>query len=181
MVLLNECGVDKCSDIRMNSYLYHSVCKDWYIQHSFNRSLRKQWKEFRIAKYALKHFEWQCHVCVSIELYCMFAYAYIYSYQNSYFKNTLWCMYVNSSPHPHPQPQPQCRIYAPVNPVSIGSDNLNQYCNIVDWILSNKIIEIVIKFHTFSFKKMHLKISPAKWRPFCTGGDDLIHWSRVIR
>ena len=23
--------------------------------------------------------------------------------------------------------------------------------------------------HTFSFKKMHLKLSPAKWRPFCLG------------
>ena len=25
------------------------------------------------------------------------------------------------------------------------------------------------KIHTFSFKKMHLKISSAKWRPFCLG------------
>ena len=29
--------------------------------------------------------------------------------------------------------------------------------------------EILIGIHTFSFKKMHLKMSSAKWRPFCLG------------
>ena len=29
--------------------------------------------------------------------------------------------------------------------------------------------EIVIEIHTFSFKKMHLKMSSGKWRPFCLG------------
>ena len=29
--------------------------------------------------------------------------------------------------------------------------------------------EILIDIHTFSFKKIHLKISSAKWRPFCLG------------
>ena len=29
--------------------------------------------------------------------------------------------------------------------------------------------EILISIHTFSFKKIHLKISSAKWRPFCLG------------
>ena len=29
--------------------------------------------------------------------------------------------------------------------------------------------EILITIETFSFKKMHLKISSAKWRPFCLG------------
>ena len=29
--------------------------------------------------------------------------------------------------------------------------------------------EILIDIHTFSFKKMHLKMSSAKWRPFCLG------------
>ena len=27
--------------------------------------------------------------------------------------------------------------------------------------------EILIEIHTFSFKKMHLKMSSGKWRPFC--------------
>ena len=29
--------------------------------------------------------------------------------------------------------------------------------------------EILIRIHTFSFKKMHLKMLSAKWRPFCLG------------
>ena len=33
--------------------------------------------------------------------------------------------------------------------------------------------EILIAIQTFSFKKMHLKISSAKWRPFCFGLDVL--------
>ena len=37
-----------------------------------------------------------------------------------------------------------------------------------------KLGEIVIEILTFSFKKMHLIVSSAKWRPFCPGGDALI-------
>ena len=33
--------------------------------------------------------------------------------------------------------------------------------------------EILIKIQNFSFTKTHLKISSAKWRPFCAGGDEL--------
>ena len=33
--------------------------------------------------------------------------------------------------------------------------------------LGTKFSEILIKIHTFSFKKMHLKTLSAKWRPFC--------------
>ena len=35
--------------------------------------------------------------------------------------------------------------------------------------------EILIKTQYFSFTKMHLKISPAKWRPYCPGEDELTH------
>ena len=35
--------------------------------------------------------------------------------------------------------------------------------------------EILIEIHTFSFKKMHLKISSVKWRPFCLGLNVLSH------
>ena len=34
--------------------------------------------------------------------------------------------------------------------------------------------EIFIGIHTFSFKKMHLKMSSGKWRPFCIGLNVLI-------
>ena len=30
-------------------------------------------------------------------------------------------------------------------------------------------MEILIGIQTFPFKKMHLKMSSAKWRPFCLG------------
>ena len=35
--------------------------------------------------------------------------------------------------------------------------------------LRTNFSEILIAIETFSFKKMHLKISSAKWRPFCLG------------
>ena len=41
--------------------------------------------------------------------------------------------------------------------------------------LGTNFNEILIKIHTFSFKKMHLKISSAKWRPFCLGLNVLIN------
>ena len=35
--------------------------------------------------------------------------------------------------------------------------------------LGTNFIEILIGIQTFSFKKMHFKMSSAKWRPFCLG------------
>ena len=35
------------------------------------------------------------------------------------------------------------------------------------WSLGTNFSEILIKIHSFSFKKMHLKMSSGKWRPFC--------------
>ena len=34
--------------------------------------------------------------------------------------------------------------------------------------------EMLIEIHTFSFKKIHLKMSTGKWRPFCLGLNVLI-------
>ena len=34
--------------------------------------------------------------------------------------------------------------------------------------------EILIEIYTFSFKKMHLKMSSGKWQPFCLGHNVLI-------
>ena len=43
--------------------------------------------------------------------------------------------------------------------------------------------EILSEIHAFSFKKMHLKMPSAKWRPFCLGLNVLtevgINWVRV--
>ena len=35
--------------------------------------------------------------------------------------------------------------------------------------LGTNFTEMLIKIHTFSFKKIHLKMSSGKWRPFCLG------------
>ena len=40
--------------------------------------------------------------------------------------------------------------------------------------------EILIKNIKFSFTKMHPKISSAKWRPFCPGGDDLNDTAEMV-
>ena len=40
--------------------------------------------------------------------------------------------------------------------------------------LGTNFSEILIESHTFSFKKMHLKMSSAKWRPFCLGLNELM-------
>ena len=60
----------------------------------------------------------------------------------------------------------------------IGSDNglspdRHQaiiWTNAEKWLigpLGTNFDEILIKIHTFSFKKIHLKMSSGKWRPFC--------------
>ena len=47
--------------------------------------------------------------------------------------------------------------------------------------LGTNFSEILFEIYTFSFKKMHLKMSSAKWRPFCFGlnvltNDGLLYW-----
>ena len=60
----------------------------------------------------------------------------------------------------------------------IGSDNglLPDRHQVIIWTnvgilligpLGTKCSEILIKIHAFSFKKMYLKMSSGKWRPFC--------------
>ena len=44
--------------------------------------------------------------------------------------------------------------------------------------LGTNFNEILIEIQTFSFKKMHLKMSSAKWRPFCLGLNVLIFISK---
>ena len=44
--------------------------------------------------------------------------------------------------------------------------------------LGTNFSEILIEILTFSFKKMRVEVSSAKWRPFCLGLNVLIPWSR---
>ena len=64
------------------------------------------------------------------------------------------------------------------NLTTTGSDNglSPGRCHAIIWTnagilligpLGTNFSEFLIKVHTFSFKKMHLKMSAAKWRPFC--------------
>ena len=50
--------------------------------------------------------------------------------------------------------------------------------------LGTNFSELIIEIHTFSFKKMQLKMSSGKWRPFCLGLNvfwrSLGLWSDVI-
>ena len=46
--------------------------------------------------------------------------------------------------------------------------------------LATNFSEILIEIQTFSFKKMQLKMSSAKWRPFCLGLNVLTHWVQVL-
>ena len=44
--------------------------------------------------------------------------------------------------------------------------------------LGTNFSEILIKIDTFSFKKMHLNMSSAKWQPFCLGHNVLtMRWT----
>ena len=76
------------------------------------------------------------------------------------------------------------RIYAPV--IIIGSDNglspgrrqaiiWNNAGILLIGPLGTNFSEILIEMLTFSFKKMWLKVSSAKWRPFCLGLNVLIY------
>ena len=60
---------------------------------------------------------------------------------------------------------------------SAQSHYLNQCSLIVSWTLRNKL-QWNSDHNTklFRFKKMQLKMSSAKRKPFCPGGDELTHW-----
>ena len=71
-------------------------------------------------------------------------------------------------------------IYASVNYIIISSDNglLPGRHQAITWtnvgmlligLLATNFSEMIIEIHTFSFKKIHLKMSSGKWRPFCLG------------
>ena len=47
--------------------------------------------------------------------------------------------------------------------------------------LRTKFSEILIAIHTFSFKKMHLKMSPAKWWSICLGPNVLTCFDTSFR
>ena len=90
-------------------------------------------------------------------------------------------------PPPPPTPPPRCCIYPSKNWASIGSYNglppvQRQAITIINadalsiGYLGTSCIDIWIKLHNFSFMKLHLKMSSAKWQPFCPWRDELMYW-----
>ena len=72
----------------------------------------------------------------------------------------------------------------------ISSDNglSSGQCQAIIWTnagilligpLGTNFSEILIEILTFLLKKMSLKVSSVKWRPFCLGLNVLTHWGRV--
>ena len=49
------------------------------------------------------------------------------------------------------------------------SHYLNRCWNIINWPLAINFSESLSEIQIFSFKKMHLEMASAKWRPFCLG------------
>ena len=47
-------------------------------------------------------------------------------------------------------------------------------------LLGTNFNEMLIEILKFSFMKMHLKVSSAKWRPFCLGLNELSHWYGLL-
>ena len=75
--------------------------------------------------------------------------------------------------------------------ISIGSDNglSPDWRQDIIWTnagisligpLGTNFSEILIKIHTLSLKKMHLKVSSAKRRPFCLGLNELTNASLIV-
>ena len=56
-----------------------------------------------------------------------------------------------------------------LSPWSAPSHYLNQYGILLIVPLGINFSEILVEILIFSFKKMRLKVSSAKWRPFCLG------------
>ena len=59
------------------------------------------------------------------------------------------------------------------------SHYLNQCRNVFNSSLKKYFSEILRKIHTFSFKKVYLKMSSVKWRQMCPGLNVITHWGRV--
>ena len=65
-----------------------------------------------------------------------------------------------------------------VNGLSPGRRQAITWTNVgilLIWPLGTNFSKVLIKIPIFSFKKMHLKVSSVKWRPFCLGLNVLMH------
>ena len=73
-------------------------------------------------------------------------------------------------------------IIGPDNGLSPGRRRVIIWTNARILLIEPRAInfsEILFGIHTFSFKKFHLKMSSAKWRPFCLGLNVFLSWYSI--
>ena len=56
----------------------------------------------------------------------------------------------------------------------------NNHGILLIWSLGTNFSEFLIEIHSFSFKKIHLKMSSGKWRPFCLGLNVLKYFTILV-
>ena len=109
---------------------------------------------------------------------CDFACTFVYSFERIYAVHRMFLRIttrINSSP-PSTAYIRQWTGSALVQIMArrlFGAKPLNQCWVNINWTLRKNFSDIFIKIQNFLFTKMHLKISSAKWRPFCPGEDKL--------
>ena len=67
--------------------------------------------------------------------------------------------------------------YYGLSPGQVQAIILTNVGKLLIWFLGTNFSENSIEILTFSFRKIRLKVSSAKWRPFCIGLNVLTHWS----
>ena len=94
------------------------------------------------------------------------------------------CIYIYNEATARLNPSPPSVAYASVNCVNIGADNglspgrrqgtiWTKTGLLLIEPLGTNFGEILFDIRTFLIKEMHLKMSSAKWRPFCPWRDEL--------
>ena len=103
----------------------------------------------------------------------------------TYYLCVAWCIVIRKPDRPVLTHWGRVTYICVSDLTSIGSDNGLSPCRRQAIIRTNaglllidhpgtNFSEILIEILTFSFKKMRLKVSSAKWRPFCLGLNVLI-------
>ena len=151
------------------------VCLGLFQWEGTNRvvSLRKRWHKclFTSCKIKILSLDWLLMVFIAFRNELEFNMEYMSQRKRSHSRVTFR---LNSSP---PRAAYMRRwtglALVPAMACPVPSHYLNQCWLIVNWIRED-FSAILIEISTFSFEKMCLKMSSAKWRPFCSVGNKLM-------
>ena len=151
-------------EIRNFFIIQHHIMAINHINTYMLSYMQRYWSQSSVFQY-FHLFYYFIKCCITVHLY-------IPSRKQIY---TAWCCQGSSLTHPH-----YCRIYASRDWINIGSGNglaPNRW-QAITWTnavvlsirpLGTNFSEILIKKQNSLFMEMHLKMSSAKWRPFCPG------------